>query len=171
MLSICIPVYNEEVVVLVSELLRQAQQLPVDFEILVWEDGSQEEYKLNNRTLADLDSRLQYVEWQQNQGRSIIRNRLAQAARYRYLLFLDCDAKLPDDQFLARYQAAWQEELDPQVICGGRVYPDRPEEASLQLHWLYGTRKESRPVERRQQAPTASFMTNNFLLSKSIFES
>lgn len=169
MLSICIPVYNYEVVVLVTELLRQAQQLQLDFEILVWEDGSTEEHKQANRSLARLHAQVHYVEWEDNRGRSIIRNRLAAAAHYRYLLFMDCDAYLPDDQFLARYQLAWEEEVDKQVICGGRVYPSQPEEASLQLHWRYGTTKESQSAAQRQQWPNRSFMTNNFLISKSIF--
>ncbi len=171
MLSICIPVFNYNVLGLVSTLLTQAQALPVEFEILVWEDGSKEEQKVENRKLVELDSRVHYVEWEKNRGRSIIRNRLAEAAQFPYLLFMDCDAALPDDDFLKRYAEYLTEPLKRQVICGGRIYPKRPEDAHLQLHWLYGTLKESQPVERRRLAPNSSFMTNNFLVSRDIFES
>lgn len=170
MLSICIPVYNYQVVVLVTQLLEQAHQLEVDFEILVWEDGSSEENKQENRKLSGIDDCVQYVEWEENRGRSIIRNRLAEAARYRYLLFLDCDALVPDNQFLARYYDSMDERVGQQVVCGGRVYPPKPTEPELQLHWLYGSIKESQDVERRSLSPNASFMTNNFLISRSIFE-
>lgn len=170
MLSICIPVYNYNVVVLVTQLLEQAHQLEVDFEILVWEDGSSEENKRENRKLSDIDACVLYVEWERNRGRSIIRNRLAEAARYRYLLFLDCDALLRDNQFLARYCSSMDMELAQQVVCGGRIYPAQPADSNLQLHWLYGTRKESQSVERRSLSPNASFMTNNFLISRRIFE-
>ena len=170
MLSICIPVYNYNVVVLVTQLLEQAHQLEVDFEILVWEDGSSEENKLENRKLSEIDTCVLYVEWEKNRGRSIIRNRMAAAAKYQYLLFLDCDALVRDSQFLTRYCLNMDMELVQQVICGGRIYPARPSDLNLQLHWLYGTKKESQPVERRKLSPNASFMTNNFLLSRSIFE-
>lgn len=169
MLSICIPVYNYEVVALVTELLQQAQALKLDFEILVWEDGSNEAHKLKNRALAELHPQVQYVEWEENRGRSMIRNRLAAAAQYRYLIFMDCDADLPDDQFLARYYKSWNLQADARVICGGRVYPIRPKETALQLHWSYGSQKESQPAARRKLSPNRSFMTNNFLISKSIF--
>ncbi|NET33004.1 MAG: glycosyltransferase family 2 protein [Cyanothece sp. SIO1E1] len=170
MLSICIPVYNYNVLRLVSALLTQAQALPVQFEILVWEDGSEEGQKVENRKLVELDPKVQYVEWEKNRGRSIIRNRLAEAAKFPYLLFMDCDADLPDDHFLHRYAELLKEPIQKQVICGGRIYPKRPREASLQLHWLYGSLKESQPVERRRLAPNSSFMTNNFLITRSIFE-
>lgn len=99
----------------------------------------------------------------------MIRNALAKAAQYPLLLFMDCDADLPDGQFLERYHKSWDLPIDAQVICGGRVYPPRPQEPALQLHWLYGSRKESQPAARRKLAPNRSFMTNNFLISKSIF--
>lgn len=170
MLSICIPVYNYNVLRLVKALFTQAKALPVEFEILVWEDGSLEEQKVENRKLLGLDSRVQYVEWEKNRGRSIIRNRLAEAAQFSCLLFMDCDADLPDDLFLHRYAEYLREPLKEQIICGGRVYPKRPKDDKLQLHWLYGSVKESQPVERRRLAPNSSFMTNNFLISRSIFE-
>ncbi|MBX2870751.1 MAG: glycosyltransferase [Saprospiraceae bacterium] len=170
MLSICIPVYNYHVLPLVMALLAQAKQLPIDFEILVWEDGSSEKSKIGNRKLANIDPRLHYVEWQENSGRSMIRNRLADAAKFRYLLFLDCDADLPDNQFLSRYANHWNLQVEQQVVCGGRIYPEQPVDDDLQLHWWYGTLKESQPVARRRSAPNSSFMTNNFLISRSIFE-
>lgn len=170
MLSICIPVYNYNVLSLVTALLLQAKGLPLEFEILVWEDGSREDQKVENRRLLDLDPRIQYVEWEKNRGRSMIRNQLAEAAQFPYLLFMDCDADLPDDHFLDRYVEYLKEPVERQVICGGRIYPERPQEANLQLHWLYGTRKESQPVEGRRLAPNSSFMTNNFMISRSIFQ-
>ncbi len=170
MLSICIPVYNYNVLRLVQALLTQAKRLSVDFEILVWEDGSLEERKVDNRKLVDIDPRVQYVEWAENRGRSIIRNRLAEAARFSYLLFMDCDAVLPDEHFLGRYLERLAEPAKRRVVCGGRIYPARPQDASLQLHWLYGSLKESQPAVHRRLAPNSSFMTNNFLISRSIFE-
>lgn len=169
MLSICIPVFNFEVGGLVMDLLAQAKALSMDFEILLWDDGSTAAYQNKNHGLQDLDSRIQYHELAENVGRSKIRNQLAAAAQYEWLLFLDCDAALVDDSFLARYQATFENHAHPAVICGGRIYPTRPTDPALQLHWKYGTHKESQPAMHRLKSPNASFMTNNFLVSKSIF--
>ncbi len=170
MLSICIPVFNFEVGSLVTDLLAQAKALHDDFEILLWEDGSTESYRQKNRYLKDLDSRIAYKELAENIGRSRIRNQLAAAAQYEHLLFLDCDAALVDATFLANYQARFTNQHHPYVICGGRVYPPQPADANYQLHWKYGTQKESQSATDRLRSPNASFMTNNFLVSKSIFE-
>lgn len=170
MLSICIPVFNFEVGTLVNDLLAQAKALNMDFEILLWDDGSTASYRNKNQHLKDLDSRIKYHELVENVGRSKIRNQLAAAAQYEWLLFLDCDAALVDASFLARYQAAFDQHAHPAVICGGRIYPAQPTDPTLQLHWKYGTQKESQPAIHRLKSPNASFMTNNFLVSKSIFD-
>lgn len=170
MLSICIPVFNFEVDTLVNDLLAQAKALNMDFEILLWDDGSTASYRNKNQHLKDLDSRIKYHELAENVGRSKIRNQLAAAAQYEWLLFLDCDAALVDDSFLARYQATFDQHAHPAVVCGGRIYPAQPTDPALQLHWKYGTHKESQPAIHRLKSPNASFMTNNFLVSKSIFK-
>ena len=54
-------------------------------------------------------------------GRAAVRNRLAQAAQYEWLLLLDSDSQLPDIQFLARYAASRPEAL---VLVGGTTYED-----------------------------------------------
>lgn len=170
MLSICIPVFNFEVGSLVTDLLAQAKALHDDFEILLWDDGSTGSYRNKNQGLQELDSRIRYHELAENVGRSKIRNQLAAAAEYEWLLFLDCDAALVDDSFLARYQVTFDKHPHPAVVCGGRIYPAQPTDPALQLHWKYGTHKESQPAIHRLKSPNASFMTNNFLVSKSIFE-
>lgn len=170
MLSICIPVFNFEVGSLVTDLLAQAKALNIAFELLLWDDGSTESYRQKNRHLKDLDSRIAYKELAENIGRSRIRNQLAAAAQYEHLLFLDCDAALVDATFLANFQARFATHHHPYVICGGRVYPPQPADANYQLHWKYGTQKESQSATDRLESPNASFMTNNFLVSKSIFE-
>ena len=99
-LSICIPVYNQDVTSLVHELHRQASRSSCAFEILLMEDGSTS-FLEENSTLGSLES-VRYVRLPQNVGRSAIRNRLADEARYEYLIFMDCDVFPQDDSFLER---------------------------------------------------------------------
>ena len=87
MLSILIPTYNYDVTRLVTELHRQALNTYVDFEILVMEDGSTQ-FLEENKAISNLQF-CHYTALSHNIGRSAIRNRLADEARYGHLLFIE----------------------------------------------------------------------------------
>ena len=122
MISILIPVYNDKVVELVETLQSQCTALELPFEIICLDDGSQERYRKDNSRLNDLDG-VRYVELAENIGRSRIRNRLADMAKYSYLLFMDGDSKVIKMDFLTNYLPV----MKPQcVLYGGRVYSEKP---------------------------------------------
>ncbi len=166
MLSILIPVYNFNVVELVKSLNSQANQAKVDFEIIVIDDASEEKYKKTNRRIADIPH-IKYFEEKENLGRSRIRNKLADLSSYQHLLFVDCDSKVCNSDYIQKYLEYCSSEV---VICGGRSYlPELPAENSYYLRWLHGIRREQFSAEVRNSEPNKSFMTNNFLISKIIF--
>jgi glycosyltransferase involved in cell wall biosynthesis len=159
MISVCIPVYNVDVKGLVESLLEQAGNL--DLEIILIDDGSSGRYLEANRELKD--ERLTYRELGKNIGRSKIRNRFSEMARYPYLLFMDCDSVIVSGDFLVDYFHAIRE-FPEKVICGGRIYSDEPPSHPYRLHWKYGNLRESRSAKTRGMHPHRSFMTNNFIL-------
>ncbi|HEY0261442.1 MAG TPA: glycosyltransferase family 2 protein, partial [Chitinophagales bacterium] len=167
MISICIPVYNFDVSRLINELVKQASELNVESEIILIDDCSQK-FKEKNRYFDKLSSRIHFYELSENIGRARIRNLFLDYAKFDYLLFLDCDSLVEKNDFLATYfEVIKQESL---VVCGGRVYPkERPERAKL-LRWKYGVFRESQTAEVRKLNPNKSFMTNNFLIHKSVFQ-
>ena len=55
------------------------------------------------------------------------------------------------------------------MLYGGRVYQKEPPSKEFYFHWFYGSHREQIPVEVRKLNPYHSFMTNNFLIPKSIF--
>src|SRR5688500_17883152 len=112
---VLIPVYNYDVSELVKALHQQCQQCLTDFEILLFDDGSDETYKAVNRQLVNLPNVI-YYELPQNIGRAAIRNLLAQKAECSTLIFLDNDSALPDADFINRYLKAADLES---VISGG----------------------------------------------------
>ena len=61
MLSVNIPVYNYEVGELVAQLILQAQDLKIEFEIRIYDDGSEEKFKLKNRLISK-NSNVVYLE-------------------------------------------------------------------------------------------------------------
>jgi glycosyltransferase involved in cell wall biosynthesis len=166
MLSVLIPVYNFDVRNLVRSLCKQAAKLNIPFEVIVIDDASTDEFKILNRQVACADE-VKYLEEKRNLGRSKIRNKLADLARYENLLYLDCDSKVEHNDFLKRYIAYLD---NGSVVYGGRKYTrNDPEDGRYRLHWLHGIRREQIPVEIRSSEPNKSFMTNNFIIPKSTF--
>jgi len=166
MLSILIPVYNFDCSGLVHELNRQCKEMQYDYEIILVDDNSLPSIREMNRLLGQVIS-IQYIQLEKNIGRSKIRNFLQSKALGDYLLFLDCDSGICTKSFIKDYIDNCKGEI---VVCGGRVYSEKkPENENKLLHWKYGTQKESQKLESRQKNPYRSFMTNNFLISKSVF--
>lgn len=164
MLSVCIPVYNYNVQNLVSEISKQAINENIDFEILVFDDGSSENFKIQNRKIKDV-SGVYYFELTQNIGRSKIRNLLSQEAKFDSLLFMDCDAEVPHG-FIRKYLQNFQSGC---VIVGGVSYSSEKPSKEFLLRWRYGILRESTPVDIRKSNPYYSFKTFNFLIPKHVF--
>lgn len=167
MLSILIPVYNVDVTKLVKSLYKQCISQGVEFEILVFDDCSQAKFKAKNIELASLFG-VNYLELSENLGRSRIRNWLVKSARYDHVLFLDSDSKLIGRFFIKSYLSYFDQ---ADAIVGGRIYSIKPPRAkSKYLHWLYGSKKESKKANIRNRDVANYFHTNNFLARRSIFD-
>ncbi len=150
-----------------SELSDQASKLDVAVEILCLDDASDEHFKKINSEISRFQA-VNYVHAEQNIGRSAIRNELARMAQFEHLLFLDCDGKCVSNDYLLNYQKAWN---TYDVIYGGRVYNEEaPDDHDLYFHWYCGSIREAILVENRRLAPFKSFMTNNFLIRKAVYD-
>ncbi len=167
MISVLIPIYNFDVRQLVRDLHQQLAELAIPFEIICLDDGSTRYFKTLNHEIATL-LHAAYEELPENLGRSRIRNALAERAQFTYLLFLDCDSRVPDKHYIRRYVEHLQPDL---LLYGGRSYATTPpDQPKLFFHWHYGTRREQLPPTQRGLRPYHAFMTNNFLIPKNIFQ-
>lgn len=166
MISALIPVFNFNVTGLVSELYQQAVAAGIEFEIIVIDDASTDSFKETNGKLSSYQH-VKYFEEYDNIGRSKIRNKLADLASHPFLLFMDCDSQIPDVNYLSNYINCCNGNV---VVCGGRIYePVKPADHNLLLRWKQGKSKEEFSADIRNMSPNKSFMTNNFLISKKIF--
>ena len=169
MLSILIPVYNFDIRALVSELHRQITNEKVQFEIIILDDATNNGLNISNRQITSLQN-VTYTELSKNIGRSKIRNRLSSFAKYDYLLFMDADAQIPSRTFIADYLCECNGDV---VVCGGMEYAPFYKEYSYKdqygLRLNYGKNRECKTAKERNLIPNKSFMTFNFLISKSIF--
>ncbi|MCP4520302.1 MAG: glycosyltransferase family 2 protein [Cytophagales bacterium] len=168
MLSICIPIYNFDVSDLVNSLQKQAKLLKILVEVLLIDDCSQQEYQEKNKELNKLPF-VKYEQVSKNLGRSKIRNLFVEKAQFPFLLFIDCDMKVVDNRFLERYSSFCIQENKEIVVCGGLAYEQKEPNDEYLLRWKYGHNREVRELAIRQENPNQSFMSSNFLISKSLF--
>ena len=167
MLSILIPSYNFDIRQLVYDLKKQASNCKINYEIIIIDDKSNEDFKLINSELKKI-SKVKYIELEKNIGRSKIRNLLSEKSKYEYLIFMDCDSKVMDNNYIKNYLPFCKNET---LVYGGREYENLPpKNKDLFFRWYYGTKREVQNSEQRLKNPNKSFMTNNFLISKNIFE-
>ncbi len=167
MLSILVPVYNFSVVDLVNDLNKQIIAGAITAEIIIVDDASSEFIEENSK-IIHLDN-VTYERLTNNIGRSAIRNYLLSKARYDYLLFIDCDAKISNPNFISNYLQCIKENKD--VVCGGVKYEEaKPENRGLYFRWYYGKEREAITDRERNKCPHKSFSSFNFLIKKAVFE-
>ena len=168
MLSILIPTYNYDCTQLVRDLHLQTEQLGVDYEIIVADDASPiAEYRERNREINTLPH-CRLVELEKNVGRARIRNRLADEARYEWLLFIDSDAEVISDSFIVDYLKY----ADADVVCGGLCHADALPSPEVSLRYAYEKRADRRrSASFRAQRPYEQFTPFNFMIRRKVFKS
>lgn len=164
MLSILIPTYNYNIFPLVSELRSQCETCGIAFEIIALDDASLLFHPENEQvnTLQNCS----YAILEANIGRSAIRNLLAKKATYNQMLFLDADVFPKDKNFIANYVNAI--DSTEKVIAGGLLYTAERPETELLLRWVYGSKREVISKELRSEKPYQSFLSSNFIITKSL---
>jgi len=140
-------------------------------ELVLLDDGTDDGALTQNLTdlLAALPLPARLITLPTNEGRSRGRNRLAQAARGRHLLFLDSDM-LPDSpSFLSDWLALIAAE-DPAVAFGGFSLKQAPTEARFAVHRAMAARTECLDAAARSLAPEKYVYTSNLLVRRDVFE-
>jgi glycosyltransferase involved in cell wall biosynthesis len=164
MISICIPVYNFDCSALILSLKKEIIDIELVAEIVLIDDASEENFRAIHSSIPQI----KYIQLAQNVGRARIRNLFLLNTQFPYLLFLDCDGAVNHSNFIKNYLQSISPNFKG-VICGGRVYPKFIHQ-SKKLHWKYGVNFESKSAIERAKKPYGSFMTNNFLIEKSILK-
>lgn len=165
MISICIPLYHFDARALISELQEQILHAEIPCDLILIDDYSKEEYREKYRSIP---GNHQYIELPENIGRAKIRNLFLEYSTQPYLLFLDCDSIVQNPDFLKNYISIM--ETNPEIVCGGRVYPVEKPDLNHLLRWKYGIERESKSCSERNKDPNRSFMTNNFLIKRELLK-
>jgi len=167
MLSVLIPTYNYDVTNLVNSLHQQLTASKIQFEILIFDDGSNSELNSKNHKLNTL-SFTTFKSHVKNVGLSNNRNLLAEASQYDYILFIDGDSLIISDQYISNYLKS----ITPKssIIYGGRIHPEEVPK-NRRLRWKYGKQREDLIAKQRAQQPYKCMFCNNTLINKAVFNS
>jgi len=165
--SLLIPVYNYDIVALVTGMTSALGKFPELIEILIGDDASSPEY---NRIYKSLETEnVRVISSVKNIGRVANRNKLALEASGEYLLFIDAAMRLSAtaESYLQKYLGSMG---DAMVICGGISYSDNPPgDPDKLLRWKYGKWREQKKAADRNKRPYSDFSTFNVLVAKSVF--
>lgn len=172
-LSICIPVFNWDIRLLIGKLIEElsAKQYS-NIELIIMDDFSSDtELKNANRQFfVELKyENLLYAEFKQNVGRSKIRNLLAEKASGEFLLFLDADI-LPDrPDFIGKY-LDYVADNKWDIIYGGLSYVNRTMIGKeYDFYFYFASKTEVKPVGVKNKIPWRYLWTSNVMLRKSVF--
>lgn len=164
MLSILIPTYNYNVFPLVENLYQQCIASKIPFEIIVFDDGSQNQF--DNDKINSLKN-CSFKVLEKNIGLSSIRNLLIKTSEYEWILLLDADVFPVNENYISEYIQAIKKN-NYNYFSGGIQYKtDRPENDKI-LRWKYGKKREALTFEQRKNGKS-SYTNVNILLHKAVF--
>ena len=166
-LSVCIPVYNFDVRELLFDLKKEISDKGIDAEIILIDDASENSFKTINKELENEVKKFIFLE--KNIGRSKIRNLFLQYAEGDYMLFLDCDGKIIESNFLTIYVDFLKVNRNADVLYGGRTVVKNLIDKKYILRWKFAIERENLSISVRNKKPYLSFQTNNFVIKRKIF--
>lgn len=164
MLSILIPTFNYNVVPLVLELQKQADNLGIDYEILVQDDCSKQ-FISENAEINKFEN-CSFFENSENLGRGRNINLLAKKSKFKFALILESDAFPEKENYLKNFIDILNDSTS--VIFGGVKYPNAVPEKDKILRWKYGINRETKSLKNRLQNNYDYVFTWNLLLKKGI---
>lgn len=160
-LSVCIPVYNFDVRNLVEDLNREINKKELDAEIILIDDASDETFTNINKDL--LDKVQSFIFLDKNVGRSKIRNLFLNYSKGEYMLFLDCDVKIDNTNFLSNYLQQIEQNRELDLFYGSfKISPQYS-------HTLRNKYSLEREIPIKGKSDFSTFKTVNFVVKKDVF--
>lgn len=166
MISVLIPIYNYNIVALVTHIHTQLQLCNVTFEIICLDDASTSNIVNENENISNLEF-TKYLKSKDNIGRTNARQFLSEKATYDWLLFLDADVMPKSEQFISNYLKYIDSDFE--AIYGGFAYHEKVPDSSHMLRWKYGKTHEQTLAKERNKKPYKVIISANFMIKKSVF--
>ena len=168
-LSVLIPFFRDDPRPLLHALEREAAALAGRVEVVVLDDAGGDPARSRQAAQEAADSPLpvRLVALARNAGRAAGRNRLADAARARHLLFIDADM-LPDRPDFLQAWLPLAEEADVPAAFGGFSLEQATPGAEHRLHHAMQLGAECLPAAVRARQPAKHVFTSNLLVRRDV---
>jgi glycosyltransferase involved in cell wall biosynthesis len=169
-LSVLIPFLRDDPRDLLALLDREADLLGSMVEIVILDDGTGNAALTSalKAAIATMALPVHLITLSENEGRSKGRNRLSEAARGDYLLFLDSDMRPDTDCFLTNWIAIAEDR--PAIVFGGFSLLQAPTDARFAVHRSMAARSDCVAAHVRSEAPEKFVFTSNLLVRRDVFD-
>lgn len=171
-LSILIASHNHDCSRLIADLSAQCTRLKTSggalCEIIVGDDASDNTQTLQANREACAAYGVKFVEMAQNVGKTNLDNLLADESAGEWLMFIDDDAEVCTDDFVAQ---CVKDRTLADVVCGLLITPGggAPEGCELRYRYEHAA-TANRTVEARNRHPYDNFTTFNPIMSREAFD-
>lgn len=171
-LSILIASHNHDCSRLIVDLSAQCTRLKTSggalCEIIVGDDASDNTQTLQANREACAACGVKFVEMAQNVGKANLDNLLADESAGEWLMFIDDDAEVCTDDFVAQ---CVKDRTLADVVCGLLITPGdgAPEGCELRYRYEHAA-TANRTVEARNRHPYDNFTTFNPIMSREAFD-
>ncbi|MGJ8559163.1 MAG: glycosyltransferase family 2 protein [Litorimonas sp.] len=167
-LSILIPFYRDDPSVLLRSLDVQSVD-PKAVEIRIMDDGTGDPL-LTATAQATVDAMTLptvLVTAPENRGRSATRNALQEAAKAKWVLFLDADMRLDHADFLSRYLDQIKAD-DCDILFGGFDVEDQCSDWNTDLHRVLSHSSDCLSAEHRARNGAQNVASSNLCVRKAV---
>ena len=177
-LSILVPYYHDDPVLLLSDLLVQAQianKTAGGAEILMYDDGTNSgkgDANVNARLISTAKKSTAPISLffaQKNQGRSSARNYLKSQAKAEWVLFLDADMRPVEEHFLGDYLAEIKAD-NADIIFGGFTVPNVKQSPETELHRAFSQTSDCLSAEERSKNGAQYVCSSNLCVRAEILD-
>jgi len=169
-LSILVPYYHDDPVLLLNDLLVQAQA-GNKAEILLYDDGTQDA-NVNARLMSAAKKSTAPISLffaQKNKGRSSARNYLKSQARAKWVLFLDADMRPEDVHFLDDYLAEIASNSSD-IIFGGFTVPKQKQSLETELHRAFSKTSDCLSAHERNKNGAQYVCSSNLCVRTEVLD-
>lgn len=166
MISVLIPTYNYNITELVCSLHEQLELANIEFEILAFDDASDNKIQEKNSRIETL-SNTSYIISAKNKGIAIARQTLCKKSKFEWIILIDADVELKNNNYISNYITAIKK--GHKVIFGGICYKKSKPPNNQILRWEYGKRYEEKNAKKRNLKPYKTTSGANLCIKKDIY--
>lgn len=169
-LSILVPYYHDDPVLLLNDLMAQAGDTD-GAEILIYDDGTMDA-NVNARLVSTATKSTAPITLffaHENKGRSSARNYLKSKAKAKWVLFLDADMRPEEVHFLDDYLAEIKAD-SADIIFGGFTVPRQKQSAETELHRAFSQTSDCLSAEERTKNGAQYVCSSNLCVRAEILD-